>query len=48
MELIAERGISLVHMTVMRWKHTMFRNSKSAGTASHVEPVPLGASTTPT
>ena len=47
-EMMAERGISLAHTTIMRWMRAMFRNSKSAGTASHAEPAAPGASTKPT
>jgi len=47
-EMIAERGISLAHTTIMRWISATSPNSKSAGTASPAEPAPLGASTKPT
>ena len=46
-EMMAERGISLAHTTIMRWISAPSRNSKSGGTASHAEPAPLGASTKP-
>ena len=47
-EMMAERGISLAHTTIMRWIARYVPNSKSAGTASHAELAPLGASTKPT
>jgi hypothetical protein len=47
-EMMAERGMSLAHTTIMRWiQRAMFRNSKSAGTASPAGPAPRGASTRP-
>lgn len=43
-EMMAERGIYLVHTTIMRWMQRYARNSKNAGAASHAKLVRPGAS----
>jgi transposase-like protein len=48
MEMMAERGISLAHTTIMRGINATSRSSKSAGTASHARLGGPGASMKPT
>ena len=33
-EMMAERGLSLAHTTIMRWVHSYVRSSNAAGTGS--------------
>ena len=47
-EMIAERGISLAHTTIMRWIQRDVPEFEKRWNASHAEPAPLGASTKPT
>ena len=47
-EMMAERGLSLVHTTIMRWVHDYTRSLNAAGTGSPGRPAHRGASTRPT
>src|ERR1700722_9743423 len=47
-EMMAERGLSLAHTTIMRWSSALCRSSRSAGTASLAQLGGPGASMRPT
>ena len=44
-EMMAERGLSLAHTTIMRWCVTMVRSSNAAGSGLRDQPGRLGVST---
>ncbi len=44
-EMMAERGLSLAHTTIVRWVSAMRRSSSNAGIASPVPRVDPGEST---
>jgi putative transposase len=47
-EMMAERGLSMAHTTIMRWVHHYAPEFEAAGTGSPGQPALHGASTKPT
>jgi transposase-like protein len=47
-EMMAERGLTMVHTTIMRWCTTMLRSLSGAGSGSHNQPGIRGGSMRPT
>ena len=47
-EMMAERGLSMAHTTIMRWFTIMLQSSSVAGTCLHGRPGLRGASMRPT
>jgi hypothetical protein len=47
-EMMAERGLSIVHTTIMRWVHGMFLSLSGAGTGLPARSGVRGGSTRPT
>lgn len=47
-EMMAERGLSLAHTTILRWVRRLRLSSSNAGTALLRQPAARGASTKPT
>lgn len=44
-EMMAERGLTVAHTTILRWVQRFVPSSRNAGTGMPLQPAPLGAST---